>query len=103
MAHFSIGLAYARLGRLSEAIEAGQHEAPGFPLALSLLAYTHARANQGDQALERLGELQALATRAMCWHSVSPLPLMVSTTEVGPLNISMPCASIPRSSILSSE
>ena len=64
MAHFFIGLAYARLGRLSEAIEAvrtARSLAPGFPPALSLLAYTHARANQRDQAVERRGELQALA------------------------------------------
>jgi len=64
MAHFFIGLAYARLGRLSEAIEAfstARGLAPRFPYALSLLAYAHAKAKQRDKALERLGELQALA------------------------------------------
>lgn len=66
IAHFFIGLAYARLGRLSEAIDAfstARSLAPGFRHALALLGYAHAKANQHDKAIERLGELQALAAQ----------------------------------------
>ena len=78
MAHVYIGLAYAGLGRLFEAIEAfsaARRLAPRFPYALSLLAYAHARANQRDKAMERRGELEALATRgympAFCFASAA--------------------------------
>jgi tetratricopeptide (TPR) repeat protein len=78
MAHVYIGLAYARLGCLSEAIEAfstAHRLAPGFPYALSLLAYAHARANQRGKAMERRGELEALATKgympAFCFASAA--------------------------------